>query len=42
MDLVKQPGQIEDELRAGADKARAYATPFLDRIRQAIGIRRLS
>ena len=41
-ELVEKPAQIENALQAGADKARAYATPFLDRIRHAIGIRSLS
>lgn len=39
--LIARPGDIEAELRAGAEKARAYARPFLDRIRHAIGIREL-
>ena len=41
-DLVGKPAQIENALRAGAEKARERATPFLDRIRHAIGIRALS
>ena len=41
-ELVGQPQQIENALQAGAEKARAHATPFLDRIRHAIGIRSLS
>jgi tryptophanyl-tRNA synthetase len=41
-ELIDQPAVIEDELRAGAEKARAYATPFLERIRHSIGIRPLS
>jgi tryptophanyl-tRNA synthetase len=40
-DLITRPADIEAELHAGADKARARARPFLDRIRDAIGIRRL-
>lgn len=39
--LVAQPGKIEEVLERGAVKARAFATPFLQRIRDAIGIRRL-
>lgn len=42
MDLIEKPGQIEEVLQAGAVKARAYATPFMERIRHAIGIRSLS
>jgi tryptophanyl-tRNA synthetase len=39
--LVGQPGKIEEVLQHGAVKARAFATPFLQRIRDAIGIRRV-
>jgi len=39
--LVADPGRIEETLLEGAKKARAYATPFLDRIRAAIGVRKL-
>jgi tryptophanyl-tRNA synthetase len=39
--LVVQPQKIEQELQRGAMKARAFATPFLARIRDAIGIRRI-
>ncbi len=39
--LIADPGRIEETLLDGAQKARAYATPFLARIRQAIGIRKL-
>ena len=42
MDLIERPEQIEDELLAGAHKARDYAMPFLQRIRHAIGLRPLS
>jgi tryptophanyl-tRNA synthetase len=42
MDLIERPDQIEDELQAGARKARAYAMPFMQRIRYAIGLRPLS
>lgn len=40
--LIVQPRNIEEELQRGAMKARAFATPFLARIREAIGIRRIS
>ncbi len=40
-DLIGKPAGIENTLQAGAEKARARAAPFLDRIRHAIGIRSL-
>ncbi|GAB4184963.1 MAG: hypothetical protein Tsb002_08340 [Wenzhouxiangellaceae bacterium] len=40
-ELINNPQQIEQELKAGADKARAYATPFIQRLRHAVGIRAL-
>ena len=39
--LIGEPGRIEQTLIAGAEKARAYAMPFLARIRDAVGIRKL-
>ena len=39
--LISEPDQIEEILLAGAQKARAYAVPFLSRIRAAVGIRKL-
>jgi tryptophanyl-tRNA synthetase len=39
--LMAEPGHIEQALQEGAEKARAFATPFLARIREATGIRRL-
>jgi tryptophanyl-tRNA synthetase len=39
--LVAEPGRIEETLLEGAAKARAYATPFLARLREAVGIRKL-
>jgi tryptophanyl-tRNA synthetase len=41
MELVSRPDQIEEILQAGAVKARAYASPFMARLRSAVGIRRL-
>ncbi len=38
---MDDPGQVERVLRAGADKARAIATPFTARLRAAVGLRRL-
>ena len=40
-ELIAAPGRIEETLREGAEKARAYASPFLARIRDAVGIKRL-
>jgi tryptophanyl-tRNA synthetase len=40
--LMAEPARIEDVLRDGAQKARGWATPFLARIREAVGIRRLA
>jgi tryptophanyl-tRNA synthetase len=39
--LVAQPKKIEDELHAGAARARSFATPFMERIRSAAGLRPL-
>jgi tryptophanyl-tRNA synthetase len=39
--LMSNPGQIEEILLDGAVKARSYATPFLARLRHAVGIRPL-
>jgi tryptophanyl-tRNA synthetase len=40
--LVNNPAQLEKVLRAGADKARALATPFLAELRSAVGLRNLA
>ncbi len=40
--LMEKPAEIEDILQAGAQRARAYASPFIARIRDAVGIRRLA
>ncbi len=39
--LVANPGDVEAELRRGAERAREIATPYLAEIRNAIGIRSL-
>jgi len=39
--LVANPGDVERELRRGAERAREIAAPFLAKIRAAIGIRGL-
>jgi tryptophanyl-tRNA synthetase len=40
--LVKNPGELEGILRVGAEKARAIATPFMARLRHAVGLRNLA
>jgi tryptophanyl-tRNA synthetase len=40
-DLIDHPGRIEDILHAGADRARALATPFIRDLRHAVGLRDL-
>lgn len=40
--LIAEPERIEEVLKEGAGRARDYATPFLAKIREATGIRRLS
>jgi tryptophanyl-tRNA synthetase len=40
--LIKDPAQLERILRAGAEKARAIATPFTARLRHAVGLRNLA
>jgi tryptophanyl-tRNA synthetase len=42
MELIEKPALIEEELKSGAEKAREYAGPFLDRIKHAIGLRPLA
>jgi tryptophanyl-tRNA synthetase len=39
--LMAEPRRIEETLVDGAARARAWATPFLGRIREAVGIRKL-
>jgi tryptophanyl-tRNA synthetase len=39
--LIARPEQIEDILQAGATKARALATPFVQELRHAVGLRRM-
>ncbi|GAC1599236.1 MAG: tryptophan--tRNA ligase [Ramlibacter sp.] len=40
--LIDNPEQLERILQAGAQKARARATPFMAQLRQAVGLRNLS
>jgi tryptophanyl-tRNA synthetase len=37
--LMANPVRIEEILRAGAEKARAIATPFMQQLREAVGLR---
>ncbi|WCM94345.1 tryptophan--tRNA ligase [Acidovorax sp. NCPPB 2350] len=39
--LIADPGRIEDTLLAGAERARALATPFIRELRGAVGLRSL-
>ena len=39
--LIADPAIVEAELQKGAERARAVAVPYMDKIRAAIGIRRL-
>ena len=42
-DLMARPQEIEERLRAGAERVRArYATPFMATLRDAVGLRDLS
>jgi len=40
-DLISRPARIEEILQAGAARARSFATPFMQRLRSAVGIKRL-
>ncbi|MCC5793606.1 MAG: tryptophan--tRNA ligase [Chromatiales bacterium] len=40
--LMADPGHVEAILRQGAERARAIAAPLLERVRSAVGIRRLA
>jgi tryptophanyl-tRNA synthetase len=42
MALIDRPAEVEDVLQAGRDKARAVATPYLETLRAAVGIRSLA
>lgn len=41
-DLISDPAKIEATLQAGAQKARAEATPFMGELRHAVGLRNLA
>ena len=40
--LMSRPGEVEGVLETGRDKARSFATPYLQELRQAVGIRSLA
>jgi tryptophanyl-tRNA synthetase len=40
-ELMQSPDYIEDKLEEGAAKARAFSTPLLGEVRQAVGISRI-
>ncbi|HSV35405.1 MAG TPA: tryptophan--tRNA ligase [Ramlibacter sp.] len=40
--LISNPAELESILQAGAEKARAIATPFMAELRQAVGLRNLA
>ena len=42
LELIKNPGDIEQILEKGAVKARQFSVPFLDKIRKTIGIQSLN
>ena len=37
-DLMEDPSSVEQALKEGAEKARSQATPFMDKLRKAVGI----
>ena len=39
-DFMARPERIEDILQAGAEKARRLSVPFMERLREAVGLRR--
>jgi tryptophanyl-tRNA synthetase len=39
--LMNNPHEVERELQLGAERARALSRPFIERLRDAVGIRRL-
>ena len=41
-ELMQNPAYIEKVLKEGAEKARAYSRPFLNRIRESVGIKTLT
>lgn len=41
-ELIANPAEVEAILQQGAEKARAYSQPFMQRLRDAVGIRALN
>ena len=41
-ELLKDPAEVERILKRGAEKARGYAAPLMDKVRQAVGLPRRS
>lgn len=39
--LINNPGKVEQELQRGAERARAISRPFINALREAVGIRTL-
>ncbi len=42
LSLISRPDQIEEILQAGASRARGFASPFMVRLRKAVGIQALA
>ena len=40
--LMEAPEHIEEQLQDGAEKARAICTPFMQEIRESVGISRIT
>jgi tryptophanyl-tRNA synthetase len=40
--LLEAPNHIEEQLQEGAKKARAVSAPFLQELREAVGITKIS
>ena len=40
-DFIARPERIEDILQAGAEKARRMSAPFMEQLREAVGLRRV-
>src|SRR5690606_12824366 len=38
-EFIARPDRLEDILQAGAQKARRWASPFIGRLREAVGLR---
>ena len=40
--IIANPKKIEDELQKGAERAREISVPYMEEIRNAVGIRKLN